>query len=293
MFLLKQTLTVWKLMLIKNSFSFFLKCQCSELSASYSAVADCNQLNCPPLTHLWCGTDVSPEGHSRSSHFYWFKCGHVDILYLTMLLNPTHWTRRKEKAFPYRWLAAFHLRNKLPSHSPLHLWTETATGQWGCWSRVKDDILLMHHRLWLCSELCIMTTVKMMACRQWVYVCACGHLLFEADCPQHVAWDGKHLSLISVQTEKVKNIASDCLIIMSTCASGIRVSSHFASTCVHEYLQIFGIFWAAAKMICVQLSIDNWRLVCSMETAQQDSIAVLRIRHIGAWVCMCCSRMLA
>lgn len=55
-------------------------------------------------------------------------------------------------------------------------------------------------------------------CRKCVCVCGGGHLLFEADCPQHAACDRKHLSLISVQMEKVE-IIMGCLNMVSMCTA--------------------------------------------------------------------------
>lgn len=62
------------------------------------------------------------------------------------------------------------------------------------------------------------------------------HLLFEADCIQYAACDGKHLSLISVLMEEVEVIMG-CMNIMSMHA-GMYASN--ASAWGHEYVLVFG-----------------------------------------------------
>lgn len=72
-------------------------------------------------------------------------------------------------------------------------------------------------------------------------ICVFVHLLREADCWQHAECGRKRLSLISEEMIMV------CL-----------------SACVHEPVSVFCLCCAAVKLVCVQLYINDQRLVCSM-----------------------------
>lgn len=131
------------------------------------------------------------------------------------------------------------------------------------WSWVDDNILFLHHRSRLCSEVCVTTEARM-------FVCMCRHLLFEADCPQQATSDRTYLNLISVQMGKVEIIIC-CPNIMSMHA-GMYADSLCPLECL-KYVHIFGFLGQLQRWFVPSYGwiFEGWYAAC--KTAHEDAHA--------------------